>query len=163
MLWDTTHPAQGLTRLHTFRGHRDAVSGLVFRRGSNTLYSCSWDRSVKIWAVEERAYVETLFGHQDKICGIAAGSRERCVTAGGRDGTARVWKIVEESQLVFNGSQTNIDSLALLNEEHWVTAGEDGHLAVWGVMRKKPLGRYLRIFASNIPLIQHTFSNYCSS
>ena len=27
----------------------------------------------------------------------------------------------------------------MLNEEHWVTGGEDGHLAVWGLMRKKPL------------------------
>merc|ERR1712032_124809 len=96
-----------LEKLHTFRGHRDAVSGLVFRRGTHTLYSASWDRSVKIWSVDERAYVETLFGHQDKICALDAGSRERCVTAGGRDGSARVWKIVEESQLVFNGPQTS--------------------------------------------------------
>lgn len=128
-----------LTRLHIFKGHRDAVSGLVFRRGTHTLYSSSWDRSVKVWSVDERAYVETLFGHQDRICGLAAGARERCLTAGGRDGTARVWKIVEESQLVFNGPQTSIDNIALLNEEHWVTAGEDGHLALWGIHKKKPL------------------------
>ena len=128
-----------LEKLHTFRGHRDAVSGLVFRRGTHTLYSASWDRSVKIWSVDEKAYVETLFGHQDKICALDAGSRERCVTAGGRDGSARVWKIVEESQLVFNGPQTSIDCIALLNEEHWVTGGEDGHLAVWGIHKKKPL------------------------
>ncbi len=31
------------------------------------------------------------------------------------------------------------DCVKLLNEEHWVTAGEDGHLAVWGAMKKKPL------------------------
>ena len=29
--------------------------------------------------------------------------RERCVTAGGRDGSLRLWKIVEESHLVFTG------------------------------------------------------------
>ena len=86
-----------------------------------------------------RAYVETLFGHQDSICGIDCGSRERCITVGGRDATARLWKIVEESQLVFNGPQSSLDCVKLLNEEHWVTAGEDGHLAVWGVQKKKPL------------------------
>jgi hypothetical protein len=32
-----------------------------------------------------------------------------------------------------------LDCVKLLNEEHWVTAGEDGHLAVWGAMKKKPL------------------------
>ena len=53
--------------------------------------------------MDEMAYVETLFGHQDRITGVDAGVRERAVTSGGRDGTVRVWKIVEESQLVFNG------------------------------------------------------------
>jgi len=134
-IWDTLT----MKKVYTFKGHRDAVSGLVFRRGTHTLYSCSFDRSVKIWSVDERAYVETLFGHQDKICAIDCGARERCVTAGGRDTSARVWKIVEESQLVFNGPQSSIDCIKLLNEEHWVTAGEDGHLAVWGIHKKKPL------------------------
>ena len=50
MIWDTNTMA----RLHTFKGHRDAVSGLVFRRGTHTLYSASYDRSVKIWSVDER-------------------------------------------------------------------------------------------------------------
>ena len=61
------------------------------------------------------------------------------MTVGGQDGSARVWKIVEESQLVFNGPQSSIDCVAMMNEEHWVTAGEDGHLAVWGIHKKKPL------------------------
>ena len=134
-IWDTAT----MTRIHTFRGHRDAVSGLVFRRGTHTLYSASHDRSVKIWSVDERSYVETLYGHQDKITGIDCGTRERCVTVGGRDASARVWKIVEESQLVFNGPQSSIDCVAMLNEDHWVTGGEDGHLAVWGIHKKKPL------------------------
>lgn len=50
MIWDT----DSLARLHTFKGHRDAVSGLVFRRGTHILYSASYDRSVKIWSVDER-------------------------------------------------------------------------------------------------------------
>ena len=89
--------------------------------------------------MDEKCYVETLFGHQDRVLGIDAGSRERAITVGGRDRTVRVWKIVEESQLVFNAPGSSVDLVKLLNEEHWVTAGEDGHLAVWGAMRKKPL------------------------
>jgi ribosomal RNA-processing protein 9 len=48
-------------------------------------------------------YVETLFGHQDPILGLDALRAETCVTVGGRDRTARFWKIVDESQLVFRG------------------------------------------------------------
>ena len=109
-------------------------------------------RSVRIWSVDEKSYVETLFGHQDRVMSIDAGSRERAVTAGGRDRTVRVWKIVEESQLVFNVPTSSIDCVKLLNEEHWVTTGEDGHLAVWGAMRKKPLTLVSFIYVSQSAL-----------
>ena len=40
--------------------HRDAVTGLKFRKGHNQLYSSSFDRTVKVWNVDEQSYVETL-------------------------------------------------------------------------------------------------------
>ena len=41
------------------------------------------------------------FGHEDAITGIDSLAKDRCVTSGGRDRTVRLWKIPEESQLVF--------------------------------------------------------------
>jgi len=43
------------------------------------------------------------FGHQDSVSSIDCLSRERPVTAGMSDRTVRMWKVVEESQLVFHG------------------------------------------------------------
>ncbi len=43
------------------------------------------------------------FGHQDDIQGMDSLSKERFVTCGGRDRSVRIWKVAEESQLVFNG------------------------------------------------------------
>lgn len=34
--------------------------GLAFRRGTHQLFSCSHDRTAKIWNLDEMAYVETL-------------------------------------------------------------------------------------------------------
>ncbi|XP_063147996.1 U3 small nucleolar RNA-interacting protein 2 isoform X2 [Candoia aspera] len=113
--------------------------GLSFRKGTHQLYSASHDRSVKVWNVAENAYVETLFGHQDVITGLDSLSRECCVTSGGRDGTVRIWKIPEESQLVFYGHQGSIDCIQLINEEHMVSGADDGSVALWGLSRKKPL------------------------
>lgn len=48
-------------------------------------------------------YVETLFGHQDSIHAIDSLKGQHCVSVGGRDKTARYWKIVDETQLVFRG------------------------------------------------------------
>ncbi|XP_043226672.1 U3 small nucleolar RNA-interacting protein 2-like [Amphibalanus amphitrite] len=134
-LWD---PAS-LTRLHVFRGHRGAVTGLAFQRGTHQLFSAAADRMVKVWSVHDRSYIESLFGHQDAITGLDALSRERAVSCGGRDTSCRVWKLVEESQLVFTGHRDSIDCIRLINEEHWVTGGQDGMVCLWGVSKKKPL------------------------
>jgi hypothetical protein len=40
----------------SYPGHRDIVSGLVFREGSHTLFSSSFDRTVKIWSVDDGVY-----------------------------------------------------------------------------------------------------------
>ena len=79
------------------------------------------------------------FGHQNGITSIDALARERAITSGGFDGTIRIWKIVEESQLIFNGHGGSIDSVKLINEEHFLSCGDDGQLCVWGCLKKKPL------------------------
>jgi len=53
-------------------------------------------------------YTETLFGHQDPILSLSSLSSENCVSVGGRDKTARYWKIAQESQLVFRGGGSGI-------------------------------------------------------
>ncbi|XP_078270485.1 U3 small nucleolar RNA-interacting protein 2 isoform X1 [Rhinoraja longicauda] len=135
LIWD----AATCQHLHTFKGHKDVVSGLSFRKGTHQLYSASHDRSVKVWNVDQNAYVETLFGHQDAITGLDSLGRERCVTAGGRDRTVRIWKIAEETQLVFHGHESSIDCIQLINEENMVSGADDGSLALWTVNKKKPL------------------------
>ncbi|XP_031626257.1 U3 small nucleolar RNA-interacting protein 2 [Contarinia nasturtii] len=128
-----------LTHLQTFKGHRDIVTSLVFRKDTHDLYSASRDRSVKIWSLDEMAYVETLYGHQSAITCIDALSRERAITAGGSDRSVRIWKIVEESQLVYNGHSGSIDIVKLINEENFISAGDDGTLCLWSAMKKKAL------------------------
>lgn len=128
-----------LELIHTFRGHRGTITGLAFRRSSRTLYSCSTDRTVKVWNLDEKAYIETLFGHNEAITAIDALTRERALTAGGRDMTIRIWKIIEESQLVFQSSGQSIDCIKLLDEQHFISGGDNGSICLWGLQKKKPL------------------------
>lgn len=134
-VWDIN-----LRHLHTFKGHKGAVRGVVFRRDTHTLYTCSDDRSVKVWSLDEMSYVETLYGHQDAITSIDASTRERAITAGGRDATIRIWKIAEESQLVFSATDgASVDVVRLIDEDTFVSGGDDGRLSLWSIARKKPL------------------------
>ncbi|XP_034476765.1 U3 small nucleolar RNA-interacting protein 2 [Drosophila innubila] len=130
---------QTMKHVKTFKGHRDSVSGLVFRKGTHELYSAAKDRSVKIWSVDELAYVESLFGHQTAVTSIDALSRERAITAGGSDCSLRIWKITEESQLIYNGHKDGIECVKLINDEHFVSGGVDGAISLWSAMKKKPI------------------------
>lgn len=146
--------AEDLTPLRVFTQHRDAVTGLAFRRGTNQLYSASKDRTIKIWSLDELAYVETLFGHQDEVVDVAALAQERCVSVGARDRTARLWKVVEETQLVFRGGggekksrkgqapqvmEGSMDRVAMIDEEMFVTGGDNGSISLWVTHKKKPI------------------------
>ncbi|XXH00268.1 histone chaperone [Hypoxylon texense] len=154
IVWD----AKSLKPQRVFTHHRDAVTGLAFRRGTNQLYSASKDRTVKVWSLDELAYVETLFGHQDEVVDIDALAQERCVSVGARDRTARLWKVVEETQLVFRGGsgidkrqlrpdadprslahEGSMDRVAMLDDELFVTGSDNGSLALWSLAKKKPL------------------------
>lgn len=54
--------------------------------------------------------------------------RERLVTAGSQDRTVRLWKVPEDSHLIFNGYSScfSIDCVALINENHFVSGSADG-------------------------------------
>jgi ribosomal RNA-processing protein 9 len=149
VIWD----AATLTPLKVFHQHRDTVLAVSFRRGTHSLFSASADRTIKIWSLDELAYIETLFGHQDHVVDVAGMAQERCVSVGARDRTARLWKVVEESQLVFRGggtaktggdvnksySEGNIDRVAAIDEDMFVTGSDNGSISLWSVHRKKPV------------------------
>jgi ribosomal RNA-processing protein 9 len=77
--------------------------GIVFRKGTQQLYTASFDRTIKLFDLAIMGYVETLFGHQDSVTSIDALRGEFALTSGGQDRTVRFWKIVDETQLVFRG------------------------------------------------------------
>lgn len=159
------YDAPTLKPLKVFTHHRDAVTGLVFRRGTNQLYSSSKDRTVKVWSLDELAYVETLFGHQDHVLDVDALAQERCVSIGARDRTARLWKVAEQTQLVFRGGavdkksrpdvnprsllqEGNMERVAMIDDELFVTGSDNGSLALWSVQKKKPV--YVEAIAHGI-------------
>lgn len=132
------YDARTLQEVNVFPGHRDVVSGLAFREGTHELYSCSFDRTIKIWSVDDRAYMDTLFGHQAEVLCVDARRAERPVT-GGYDHTCRLWKIPDESQLVFRANGMGVECCAMLSSTQWLTGDQEGNVALWTNTKKKPV------------------------
>ncbi|GIM09576.1 hypothetical protein Vretimale_13420 [Volvox reticuliferus] len=126
------------TYLQGFPGHKDVVTGLAFRDGTHTLASCSADRTVKLWSLDDRAYMDTLYGHQAEVLGLDFLRAERLLTAG-HDHSCRLWKIPEESQLIFRAHDRVLDCVRFVTATEWVSGGCDGGLHLWSHTRKKPM------------------------
>ncbi|KAI3419669.1 hypothetical protein GPALN_004103 [Globodera pallida] len=134
---DTLAPVSALV------GHRRAVTALRFRCqcAALELFSASVDKSIKVWNLDEMGIVNTLYGHQDGVQQLDILQWPRLLSCGGMDKTCRLFKVLEDSHLVFNGfaSCVSIDCVALINEEHFVSGSVDGSLYVWTTSRKKPV------------------------
>ncbi|KAF5016692.1 hypothetical protein F66182_11548, partial [Fusarium sp. NRRL 66182] len=141
--------------MKTFTQHRDSVASLSFTRhisshsSGEQLFSGSFDRTIKTWSLSAggHAYVETLFGHQDHVSAVASMMTDQCVSVGARDRTARLWKVIDETQLVFRGESSKkeeyqnnaIDCVAVIPPTHFVTVSDSGSLSLWSIHKKKPL------------------------
>lgn len=124
--------------VHTFKGHRDTVTGLAVHKNHNTLYTVSADRSINIWNLTEMLLMNTLYGHQRTITAVDSFHSERLVTAS-EDGSVRVWKAIEDSQFVFSSLNSPIDCICVLTEDLFLSGSQDGSLHLWQTTRKKPI------------------------
>ncbi|KAF5736587.1 U3 small nucleolar RNA-interacting protein 2-like [Tripterygium wilfordii] len=133
-LWDTR------TRDHiqAFPGHRGPVSCLTFRQGTTELFSGSFDRTIKIWNAEDRAYINSLFGHQSEVLSIDCLRKERVMTVG-RDRTMQLYKVPEESRLVFRAPMANLECCCFISNDEFLSGADDGSIELWNVVRKKPV------------------------
>ncbi|KAK5943538.1 pre-rRNA processing protein [Knufia obscura] len=149
--------ASDLTPLKTFYTHRDGVTGLDFAPMSSNqsgfgaqLFSASMDRSIKTYSLagdDSLAYVETLFGHQDHVLAVSAMAQDQCVSIGARDRSARLWKVVDETQLKFLGDSSrndeyqtgSLDCVAAISPQNFVTGSDSGALQLWSMHKKKSL------------------------
>lgn len=133
-LWDIR------TRQHiqAFPGHKGPVSCLTFRQGTSELFSGSFDRAVKIWNVEDRAYISTLFGHQSEVVTIDCLRVERVLTVG-RDRTMHLWKVPEETQLIFRAPASSLECCCFISNQEFLSGSDDGSIEHWNILRKKPV------------------------
>ncbi|KAL2476106.1 U3 snoRNP-associated protein-like YAO [Abeliophyllum distichum] len=133
-LWDIR------TRQHiqAFPGHKGPVSCLTFRQGTSELFSGSFDRSIKIWNAEDRTYINTLFGHQSEVLTIDSLRKERVLTVG-RDRTMHLWKVPEESQLVFRAPASSLECCCFISNDEFLSGSDDGSIEHWNILRKKPV------------------------
>ncbi|PAA55709.1 hypothetical protein BOX15_Mlig023141g2 [Macrostomum lignano] len=150
--------ADSLQLVHQFRGHRAAVNALAFRRrapgsgsgGGLHLFSGSHDKTVRHWGLGGApdcglGFIEALFGHSAPVLGLDAMRLDRCISCGGPDKSLRLWKLAEESQLVFElppgGGPNSCECVAMVTEQVFASGQGDGSLCLWSMQKKRPVAK----------------------
>jgi ribosomal RNA-processing protein 9 len=55
------------------------------------------------------------------------------------DRSLRLWKVAQESHLVFRGPKSIPDTVAYLTEDTFVSGDQEGSLCLWKYTQKKPI------------------------
>ncbi|KAL0302699.1 UNVERIFIED_CONTAM: protein JINGUBANG [Sesamum angustifolium] len=96
--------------------HTDAISCLSMNQEKGLLYSASWDRTFKVWKVDNSKCIESVKAHDDAVNSVVS-SIDGIVYTGSADGTVKVWTREHKGKVIkHNLTQT------LLSQECAVTA-----------------------------------------
>ncbi|XP_052202709.1 LOW QUALITY PROTEIN: protein JINGUBANG-like [Diospyros lotus] len=71
--------------------HSDAISALSINEEHGFLYSASWDRTFKVWRIDNSKCLESVKAHDDAVNSVVAAS-DGLVFTGSADGTVKVWR-----------------------------------------------------------------------
>ncbi|XVF23126.1 hypothetical protein REPUB_Repub13aG0010900 [Reevesia pubescens] len=133
-LWDI----RTREHLQAFTGHQKPVSCLSFRQGTTDLFSGSFDRTVKYWNMEDRAYIDTICGHESEVLTLDCLRKERVLTVG-RDRCMMLFKVLDQSRLVFRPPPSSLECCCFINNDEFLSGSDDGTIELWSALRKKPV------------------------
>lgn len=122
-----------------FRGHRGPITGVVIDPTSQQAYTCSHDKSIKIWNLTTRSYVDSLFGHTEGATCMDMAVKDRLIS-GGNDKTQRVWKLNADTHLLLQRHTAPVDCVAAVHTDRSLTGSQDGDIMAWSAASKRPFG-----------------------
>lgn len=78
---------------HTLTGHTHYVIGVAISPDSQTLVSCSYDQTIKLWHLDSGHLLGTLKGHQRWVSAIAISPNGQILASASLDNTVKLWQI----------------------------------------------------------------------
>lgn len=86
-------PGDALILLRRFDGHTGPVLAVAFSRDGAFAVSGGFDRTVRVWDVEDARLIQTCIGHVDAITSVAFSPGGELVVSAGLDRQIRIWNV----------------------------------------------------------------------
>merc|ERR1712217_785190 len=119
-------------------GHKKSTTSLIFRDGTYELFSASKDKTLKMWSIKDRAYIDTLFGHHSSVLAIDY-NKSNFLLTGGSDKACRIWRINDDSVKIFVSKCISTESCCYTTYEKWITGDQFGCVHLWSLIKKNAI------------------------
>lgn len=128
----------------TLVGHTQCVSSVIWPQ-AETIYSASWDHSVRRWDVETGKDMLNIFCGKVLNCLDVGGEGSALIAAGGSDPILRIWdprKPASSAPIFQFSSHTSWISACKWHDKSWfhlLSASYDGKIMLWDLRTAWPL------------------------
>ncbi|MEI6125187.1 MAG: protein kinase, partial [Pseudomonadota bacterium] len=128
--------------LHTFKGHRNAVTsvclsadGCYALSGSGTQFAFSKEKdfTLRMWDIRAEACLRTFEGHTGRVTSVCFSRDGALALSGSADMTLRLWNAAEGRCLrIFTGHAGSVNAVCLTPDARYaLSAGRDTTLKLW--------------------------------
>ncbi|XP_058515684.1 U3 small nucleolar RNA-interacting protein 2-like [Ochotona princeps] len=106
--------------------------------GDIEVVTCGADKSLKLWNLALRACLNSYYGHTAPVTAMDVMLPNRPLTVG-EDCTARSWKLMQDTHLVFGPHLTSVDACCYLMPSLFVCGTQGGVISLHSTLRKRPI------------------------
>eukprot|EP01022_Parablepharisma_sp_SALTPOND_P021049 TRINITY_DN3_c0_g1_i1.p2 TRINITY_DN3_c0_g1~~TRINITY_DN3_c0_g1_i1.p2 ORF type:complete len:498 (+),score=37.39 TRINITY_DN3_c0_g1_i1:4024-5517(+) len=152
-LWDIHNQKM----VHTFKGHKDTITVLFIlilqlREQERTqlptisipflmtaLLKCGTCPSVPTLTHSIfPSYNQNSYGHKREGLCMETYYKDKVIT-GGSDGQAILWKLSDETQLLYKSSCQALDCIHTISEKYFASTGDNSTIELWAAAKKSPI------------------------
>src|SRR3990172_2510962 len=120
--------------------HTDAILRLAFSQDGLKLVSASFDKTAKVWAVDDRKALHTLEGHEDAVHAAAFSPDSKLVATASYDGNIGLFDLAAGKKDFFKAHEGEyVNSVAFdQSTGRLLSGGDDGYTRLWDIGKKPP-------------------------
>lgn len=128
--------------VHTLTGHSNYVIDVAIAPDSQTLVSCSYDKTIKVWHLETGNAIGTLKAHTGWVSCLAISPDGQILASGSLDNTIKLWDLGSGNLMqTLSGLTSYVISVAISPEGQILVGGcFDNTIKLWDLKTRTAIG-----------------------